>query len=326
MPARANINAGDRYGKLTIIEEIEPNVTPCGTVQRRFKCMCDCGNETTRLLVNLNKDSGCKECTYKDVGERSRIKTDREKLYTLYYGIKGRIRKNKYCLEKGIQMCQEWANDFEAFYQWAINNGYQQGLTIDRIDNFGNYEPSNCRWVDNFVQASNKTTNVWIEYNGERKTLTQWSEITGKEVTQMCRDIRKNKYPIDVILGFTPKKWMKEVLQYDLNGNFIAKFENAGEAAESLGVTRYVITRCCSGIQKSTKGYIFKYASGEITGHSSITKKVDLIDNQGNILKRYISAREASGDTGVSIPCIWKSCKGGNIANGMKFRWNCNAV
>jgi hypothetical protein len=65
-------------------------------------------------------------------------------------------------------MCEEWINDYSKFYEWSIKNGASKELTIDRIDNNGNYEPNNCRWVDSIVQANNKTQNRIIEYNGEK--------------------------------------------------------------------------------------------------------------------------------------------------------------
>ena len=75
---------------------------------------------------------------------------------------------------RGIKMCSEWINNPQSFYDWAINNGYQEGLSIDRIDVNGNYEPSNCRWVTKEVQDNNRRNNRKITYNGETKTLSQW--------------------------------------------------------------------------------------------------------------------------------------------------------
>lgn len=76
---------------------------------------------------------------------------------------------------RGIKMCEEWINNPNSFYQWSINNGYKKGLTIDRIDNDKDYEPSNCRWVTKEIQDNNRRNNRKITYNGETKTLSQWS-------------------------------------------------------------------------------------------------------------------------------------------------------
>lgn len=80
---------------------------------------------------------------------------------------------------KGITVCDEWNNSFESFYEWAMSNGYEKGLTIDRIDVNGNYEPSNCRWATYKEQANNRTSNRLIEVDGVSHTIGDWSEITG---------------------------------------------------------------------------------------------------------------------------------------------------
>lgn len=79
---------------------------------------------------------------------------------------------------KGIRVCDEWKH-FKDFESWALANGYNDDLTIDRIDGTGNYEPSNCRWVSRKEQANNRETNVVIEFNGKSQTLTEWSDELG---------------------------------------------------------------------------------------------------------------------------------------------------
>lgn len=79
---------------------------------------------------------------------------------------------------KGVSICPEW-EVFHNFEKWALSNGYEQGLTIDRINNDGNYEPSNCRWVNQKVQQNNRSNNKLIDYKGERYTLAQLSRKTG---------------------------------------------------------------------------------------------------------------------------------------------------
>ena len=73
-------------------------------------------------------------------------------------------------------MCDEWRDDFMAFYNWAIENGWEEGLTLDRIDVNGNYEPNNCRWSDWKTQARNRTTSVYFEIDGVTKSLVEWAE------------------------------------------------------------------------------------------------------------------------------------------------------
>ena len=76
-------------------------------------------------------------------------------------------------------MCKEWRDSFLPFYNWAISAGYREGLAIDRIDNDGNYEPQNCRWVTAKVNSNNRRTSRRIEYNGETHTIPEWSEFFG---------------------------------------------------------------------------------------------------------------------------------------------------
>jgi len=78
---------------------------------------------------------------------------------------------------RGICVCKEWDESFACFRDWALANGYQVGLSIDRIDTNGNYEPSNCRWANLKEQANNKTTNHILIYNGEAKTINEWAEF-----------------------------------------------------------------------------------------------------------------------------------------------------
>lgn len=108
-------------------------------------------------------------------------KNTNKQLYICWKNIRQRCNnKNnkyyKYYGGKGIKVCDEW-NEYLVFENWAINNGYEEGLTIDRLDNSKGYSPQNCRWVDDFVQANNKTNNYLITYKNETKTIHQWAEI-----------------------------------------------------------------------------------------------------------------------------------------------------
>ena len=79
---------------------------------------------------------------------------------------------------RGIQVCDEWRASPNIFYKWAEDTGYRDNLTIERINNNGNYEPSNCKWVTRKEQANNRKSNHTITFNGMTKTITQWSEET----------------------------------------------------------------------------------------------------------------------------------------------------
>ena len=105
--------------------------------------------------------------------------------------------RNSYCWygAKGICVCDEW-DDFENFYDWSMDNGYSDELTIDRIDSNGNYCPENCRWLTDREQANNRSTNRIIEYNGESHTLEEWSRITG--IASSTIRMRLDEYKWDV--------------------------------------------------------------------------------------------------------------------------------
>ena len=79
---------------------------------------------------------------------------------------------------RGITCCDEW-REYPAFYDWAVSNGYAEGLSLDRIDPNGNYEPSNCRWITIQEQQRNKERTIYAEVNGEVRTLAEWAELSG---------------------------------------------------------------------------------------------------------------------------------------------------
>lgn len=168
--------AGLRFGMLTVIHEAGKKN---GLIT--WYCRCDCGNDRTvagRYLRERKTTScGCSEKTNKHGGSNSR-------LYRIWRGMKRRCNNPKckdYSLygAKGVTVCKEWNGSFAEFRTWAVENGYTDELSIDRIDCAGNYEPNNCRWVNNVVQGNNRSTNVYVEINGERHTLAEWSRITG---------------------------------------------------------------------------------------------------------------------------------------------------
>ena len=111
-------------------------------------------------------------------------------LYNSWKHMKERCY-NPYCREyrhwggRGITVCDAWKNEFLAFKEWALANGYEEGLTIDRINNDGNYEPSNCRWATRKVQSNNRRGLHHLTYKGVTKTITEWSAITGIPLTTL---------------------------------------------------------------------------------------------------------------------------------------------
>ena len=121
---------------------------------------------------------------------------DNQKIYKVWSGIKQRCfnpNSNRYKNYggRGISICDEWKNSFETFCKWALENGYKEGLSIDRIDHEKNYEPSNCRWTDEITQQNNRTNNTLYESEGETHTLTEWSRIKGIKPKTFCTRWRR---------------------------------------------------------------------------------------------------------------------------------------
>lgn len=146
-----------------------------------WECICDCGNivivPSRELLRSHKKSCGCLKETYKFKHGYSD-----HPLYDCWVAIKSRCLKPndpkyKDYGGRGITICEEWKNDFCSFLEWALANGYNKCLTIDRINNNGNYTPQNCRWTTRKVQQNNTRHNKYLEYNGETKTLAQWCEL-----------------------------------------------------------------------------------------------------------------------------------------------------
>lgn len=113
---------------------------------------------------------------------------------------------------KGIKVCEEWKhiNGFLNFYNWAINNGYQENLTLDRIDNNGNYEPNNCRWSTPKFQSNHKTNNIYYTLNGVTKTSKEWCDIYNINQTTF-KDRLKRGWSLEQALTISTKGNHKKV-------------------------------------------------------------------------------------------------------------------
>ena len=176
--------AGLRFGRLTVLrlDDSKPD-NPMHWV-----CKCDCGNIKSIVGASLKngntKSCGClqKEKAASQ-GASSKIHgKSKTRLYRVWRGMKSRVfdkNSTKYDIYggRGIQMCDEWKNSFEAFYQWATETGYNDNLTIDRIDNNVGYNPQNCKWSTAKEQSRNRRSNIDITIGNTTKTLTEWCEI-----------------------------------------------------------------------------------------------------------------------------------------------------
>lgn len=168
---------GKRFNKLVVLRRDENGRGG----NSRWKCICDCGTETTVSGTNLKtgavKSCGCLRHIKHDTHHLSNTR-----LYRIWNAMKNRCYLKSHhaysCYgARGITVCAEWKDDFEAFYDWAISNGYSEELTIDRIDNNGSYSPENCKWSTREEQVNNRRSCVLITYNGETKNLMQWCKL-----------------------------------------------------------------------------------------------------------------------------------------------------
>ena len=173
---------GNRYGLLTALRYVP------GGSKKKWECICDCGNvvlvDGSRLRNGKVASCGC-AAHGAGVDTRTRIVTNKSntRLYRIWHSMTNRCRNRnnwsyKWYGGKGVTVCQEWKS-FVAFEKWALNNGYDETLTIERIDVSKGYSPDNCRWATWREQTINKRSSNRITYNGETMTVAEWADRLG---------------------------------------------------------------------------------------------------------------------------------------------------
>ena len=197
---------GKRFGRLLVIEEFYKKDHKVHNLWYA-RCKCDCGNEREVYKYSLTAKSPTTSCgcRLKEIHENrfhTKHNMGNTSLYNRWVGMKGRCynsnnKKYKNYGARGIQVCGEWLDSFENFYSWAIQNGYNDRLTLDRIDVNRDYEPNNCRWVDMITQENNRTNNRIVHYNGNEYTLFDLSQISKVGYKTLHQRIYQYNWDID---------------------------------------------------------------------------------------------------------------------------------
>ena len=187
----------EKFGRWTVQYFVKKNSYGASI----WHCKCDCGTEkdltVATLVSGYSKSCGClrDETTSKRSTSHGMSKT---RLYKEWIAMKDRCyRKShefyQYYGGKGIKVCDIWKNNFENFRDWALQNGYRDDLTIDRINNDEDYSPSNCRWVNLKCQANNRTNNILVFYNNDWISIEDAMKQTGKTYNQIYHYYRSRK-------------------------------------------------------------------------------------------------------------------------------------
>lgn len=196
---------GRRFGRWTILAD-SPR-------KGYLVCRCDCGEtravQTNSVLLGRSRSCGCymREQTSKATRTHGESGT---RLYKAWNSMISRCETPsqtsfKHYGGRGISVCEEW-HSFGVFKEWAISNGYETGLTLDRIDNNGNYCPTNCRWVTKKEQANNRRSSRYVTLSGTTHTLSEWADITGINPSTIAWRIRHG-WSDEEILNTPVRAW-----------------------------------------------------------------------------------------------------------------------
>ena len=172
---------GKKFGKLTVIKRAPDRTTPKGDRKIMWLCNCECGNENVIVYGGDLRSEHTKSCGCLCGQHHGK---SNERIYRIWKSMKDRC-ENPNCKSykiygaEGKRVCNEWMNDFQAFYDWAMANGYEEDLTIERIDGTKGYSPDNCKWATRTEQMNNVRYNRHLTYNGKTQTVAQWSRETG---------------------------------------------------------------------------------------------------------------------------------------------------
>lgn len=193
MGIQVKAKQGDRYGYLTFME-----FSFRKGKRAYYRFVCDCGKVCEKMLAGVGPTSscGCRTFEMRSAGRKKyAMPQEHKRVYHIWENMKQR------CLNpntpkfhnyggRGIAICDEWLS-FKPFLQWALSNGYSDGLTLNRKNNGGNYHPENCEWITNMQQQSNTRKTVHITYNGQSLHLSEWARRIGVDRSVLRYRINK---------------------------------------------------------------------------------------------------------------------------------------
>lgn len=196
---------GQRFGLLLALE---PSSELATNKSKSWLCRCDCGVIKTFRSSDLRYQKvtscGCEKDRKTSERFRKHGKSN-TRLYQVWTAMKQRCQnpKNKDYPNyggRGISISPDWISDFENFYSWAAANGYKQGLTIERVDPNGNYEPANCCWITNEEQSNNRRNSIKYDYQGKPLTIRELSEEIGINYHTLRDYLRNKKLSVDEVI------------------------------------------------------------------------------------------------------------------------------
>lgn len=268
---------GQVFGNWKVIEFVGTRKISSNASAAYWLCECQCEAKTRRVIpsnslrTGNSKSCGCLKI--KALVERStkhgfaRRGKNGSSIYHVWREMCGRCF-NPSCKSyhnyggRGITVCDEWKDDFVAFKDWAFANGYEIGLSIDRINNDGNYEPDNCRWTDVKTQANNTRGCHIVEIDGVKKNISQWCEIYKISPSIVYSRIDVYKWdPVKAIMTPLKKRGSrkkKPVIAIDEYGNR-HDYESAYEASVDLGICISSVRRACREQDNNYRGYSWRY-------------------------------------------------------------------
>lgn len=216
--------AGNKYGKLTVISRSDDYISPSGHREVCWKCLCECGNivniRAARLKNGTTRSCGCLR---KDLEKNrgavfihgdSAKNANYHRLWRIYMRMKQRVYYPACKIDEqvygNLSICDEWMNEdgYQNFKKWSLENGYADGLSIDRIDGTKGYSPDNCRWTTAKVQVNNRKNMVFLKVGDREMNFTDWAKTLGVSPTTVSNWVRKHD-----------KKWAEAHIEAILNGD-----------------------------------------------------------------------------------------------------------